>query len=85
MRVAEDELAAAMNELQVVKESGKAEKAEELVSKRVEVEPLKARVAAAEKFLKKFSDGAKVIARVEKLKSAISLLEKDRQIYANEL
>ena len=83
--VSELEVTAAKNELEVALAENKVNQAKALTSNRIEVLPLQARVKAAERFLEKFSNGAKVMAKIEKLNETIKLLEADRQIYAKEL
>ena len=65
LQIAEHELAQAKIEMEIENASRVNEIAQRLVEARIESQPIKARVEAAEKFLKLFSDSADAINRID--------------------
>jgi hypothetical protein len=67
LQIAEYELAQAKLEAEIEDSSRENEVAQRLVEARIELQPIKARAAAAERFLKLFSESNEVINRIQEL------------------
>ena len=65
-------------------DSSDSELAKRLANSRIEVEPIKARVVAAEKYLKSFSDSAQIHREIEKVQRVLDNLGTDWKIVMGE-
>ena len=70
LAIAKQELESVVLKAEVDSEQQNAEIAERLTDARIEIEPIKARVVAAEKFLKTFVDSSKISTEIEETKRA---------------
>ena len=83
--IAEVEMASAQKQIQIENNKSKANNADLLSLSRVEIEPIKARIAAAEKFLKTLSAASETMARIEVLRMEAKNFETDSALIRNEL
>ena len=78
--IAQLEFEAVRNQLVLQSNEGKVESAKRIADERVQLEPIKARMMAADLYLNKFTTKVDVIEKIEVTKRSVSMWEKDIQI-----
>jgi hypothetical protein len=82
--IAKIELESAVLRCEVESEQQNSEIAQRLTDARIEIEPVRSRIAAAEKYLKQFVDSASLSAKIEEMQRKIETRRQDIRVLSGE-